>query len=49
MGAAAMFIASKIEEFEPKSSEEFVRTVDGSYSAKQIKEMEKRICKVSDS
>lgn len=41
-----MFIASKLEEFEPKSSEEFVKTVDGSYTAKQIKSMEKKICKV---
>ena len=47
VGAAAMFIASKLEEFEPKSSEYFAKTTNGEYSAKQIKQMEKKICKVA--
>lgn len=33
-GAAAMFIASKLEEFEPKCSEDFAKTTKGRYTAK---------------
>ena len=46
VGLAAMFIASKLEEFEPKSSEEFVKSANGSYTGKQIKQMEQKIVKV---
>lgn len=33
VGAASMFIASKLEEFEPKCSEDFAKTTKGRYSA----------------
>lgn len=45
VGAASMFIASKLEEFEPKCSEEFARATI-KYNATQIKEMERKILKV---
>lgn len=45
-GAAAMFIASKLEEFEPKSSEDF-SLATAKYDAAKIKEMERKICKVT--
>jgi hypothetical protein len=37
IGATTMFIASKLEEFEPKCSEEFANSTDGRYSALEIK------------
>jgi G2/mitotic-specific cyclin 3/4 len=45
-GAAALFIAAKLEEFEPLSSKEFARSTKERYSAEEIKAMETRIVKV---
>jgi hypothetical protein len=40
-----MFMASKLEEFEPKTSEEFSKTTNNKYIAKTIKQTEKKMSK----
>lgn len=45
-GAAAVFIAAKLEEFEPLSSQQFSIATKERYKPAEIREMELRICQV---
>lgn len=45
-GAAALFLATKLEEFEPLSSQEFSKSTKDRYSAEEIREMELRMVRV---
>lgn len=45
-GAAALYIAAKLEEFQPLSAKELTRSTKERYTEEEIKGMEMRMCKV---